>query len=236
MISSKDILRDLESYVNPLKRDFFPRFFKTGKGEYGEGDIFWGITVPNIRLVAKRYFKEISLDDLKVLLKSEIHEVRLTGYIILTYKFENGDIDGKKEIYSFYLKNLEGCNNWDIVDLSCSKILGMYLYISKDSREILYELANSKDLWRRRIAIVSTYAFIKQGEFDDTLKISKILLSSKEDLIHKAVGWMLREVGKMDMDILKEFLMDNIRNIPRTTLRYAIEKMSSKEREKYLNM
>jgi 3-methyladenine DNA glycosylase AlkD len=110
------------------------------------------------------------------------------------------------------------------------------LYISKDSREILYELANSKDLWRRRIAIVSTYAFIKQGEFDDTLKISKILLSSKEDLIHKAVGWMLREVGKMDMDILKEFLMDNIRNIPRTTLRYAIEKMSSKEREKYLNM
>ena len=236
MNHSKDILKELKSLSNREKKEFFPRFFKTGKGEYGESDIFWGITVPNIRSVAKRSFKDISLEDLKTLLNHEIHEVRLTGYIMLTYKFEKGDMDTKRDIYTFYINNLEGCNNWDIVDLSCYKILGEYLYISKESTDILYDFANSKDMWKQRISIVSTFAFIKKIEFRHTLEISKILLKSKEDLIQKAIGWMLREVGKRDMNVLREFLNMNIKGISRTSLRYAIERMDERERKGYLGM
>lgn len=236
MNQSKDILKELKSLSNKEKREFFPRFFKTGKGEYGEDDIFWGITVPNIREVAKRYFKDISLEEVKPLLNSEVHEVRLTGYIILTYKFEKGDINTKRDIYHFYINNLKGCNNWDIVDLSCYKILGEYLYISKQSVDILYDFAKSKDMWKQRISIVSTFSFIKKNEFRYTLEISKILLKSKEDLIQKAIGWMLREVGKRDIDVLREFLNENIKSMSRTTLRYTIERMSKEERGKYLGM
>lgn len=236
MNHSKDILKELKSLSNREKKEFFPSFFKTGKGEYGEGDMFWGITVPNIRSVAKRYFKDISLEDLRPLLNHEIHEVRLTGYIILTYKFEKGDMDIKRDIYTFYINNLKGCNNWDIVDLSCYKILGEYLYISKESTDILYDFANSKNMWKQRISIVSTFAFIKRNEFKDILKISKMLLKSKEDLIQKAIGWMLREVSKRDMNVLREFLNMNIKNMSRTTLRYAIERMDERERKGYLGM
>lgn len=236
MNHSKDILNDLKLLSNKEKREFLPRFFKTGKGEYGEGDIFWGITVPNIRLVAKRYFKEISLEQIEYLLNNEVHEVRLTAYIILTYKFEKGDMNTKREIYNFYIKNLEGCNNWDIVDLSCYKILGEYLYISKESVDVLYDFAKSKDMWKQRISIVSTFPFIKENEFKHTLEISKILLKSKEDLIQKAIGWMLREVGKRDIDVLREFLNENIKGMSRTTLRYSIERMEEVERKRYLSM
>jgi 3-methyladenine DNA glycosylase AlkD len=236
MNQSKDILKVLISLSNKEKKEFLPRFFKTGKGEYGEGDIFWGITVPNIREVAKRYFKNISLEDVKPLLNNEVHEVRLTGYIILTYKFEKGDINTKREIYHFYINNLDGCNNWDIVDLSCYKILGEYLYISKESTDILYDFARSKNMWKQRISIVSTFSFIKKNEFKHTLEISKILLKSKEDLIQKAIGWMLREVGKRDIGVLREFLNTNIKDISRTSLRYAIERMDEKERKVYLKM
>lgn len=236
MNPSNEILKELKFFSSKEKSEFFPRFFKTGKGEYGEGDEFWGITVPNIRSVAKKYYKQISLEQLKSLLIHSIHEVRLCAYIILTYKFEKADIEGKEEIYTFYVNNLEGCNNWDIVDLSCYKILGEYLYFTKSEKGILYQFADSNDLWKQRISIVSTYAFLKRNEFDDTLKISKILLSHRHDLIHKAVGWMLRELGKRDINVLKKFLEENIRSIPRTTLRYSIEKMSDTEKKRYLSM
>lgn len=236
MSLSKDILSDLKSFSNKEKAVFFPRFFKTGKGEYGEGDEFWGITVPNIRFVAKKYFKNISFDELKHLLVHPVHEVRLCSYIILTYKFEKADIEGKKEVYIFYIENLKGCNNWDIVDLSCYKILGEYLYITNTEKGILYQFADSNDLWKQRISIVSTYAFLRRNEYEDTLKISRILLNHKHDLIHKAVGWMLRELGKRDINVLREFLNENIKSMPRTTLRYSIEKMSEAEKKRYLSM
>lgn len=230
------IISDLKGYINPEKKDLFPRFFKTGKGEYGEGDIFYGITVPNIRSVAKKYYKEITLSELKPLLTDSVHEVRLCAYIILTYKFEKASKEEKKEIFDFYINNIEGANNWDIVDLSCYKVIGEYLVDKPEVRGILYQLADSNDLWKQRISIISTMAFIKRSDFEDTLKISKILLNHKHDLIHKAVGWVLREVGKKDIHVLREFLNENIKSMPRTTLRYAIERMDEKERKKYLNL
>lgn len=234
MNTANFVKKELEKYSSKGKKEVFVRFFKTGKGQYGEGDMFWGITVPNIRDVAKRYFKDISFEEVKGLIESEIHEIRLTGYIILTYKYERGDKEEKERVYEFYINNLNGCNNWDIVDLSCSKIIGNYLVDNLGKRDILYTLVKSKNLWEQRISIVSTYSFIKNNDFKDTLKISKILLSHKHDLIHKAVGWMLREVGKKDIDVLREFLNENIKDMPRTTLRYAIERMDKKERDRYL--
>jgi 3-methyladenine DNA glycosylase AlkD len=228
------VQKELKKYINPEKKEIYPKFFKTGKGEYGYGDIFWGITVPNIRSVAKKFYKEVSLNDVRMLISNEVHEVRLLGYIVLVYKYEKADRDGKEKIYNFYLNNLYGVNNWDIVDLSCYKILGDYLLTCLNKRYILYQLANSKNMWEQRIAIVSTYALIKNNDFNDTLQIAKILLNHKHDLIHKAVGWMLREVGKRDIELLREFLNSNIKKMPRTTLRYALEKMDEKERKGYL--
>ena len=236
MDSSKDILKKLKSFSNSEKDKFLSKVFKTGMGEYGEGDQFWGITVPDIRSVGKEYYKKVSLEEVKSLLVHQVHEVRLCAYIILTYRFEKGNILEKEEVYTFYTKNLQGCNNWDIVDLSCYKILGEYLYITKGDKGILYQLANSNNLWKQRISIVSTYAFLKRNEFDVTLKISKLLLNHKHDLIHKAVGWMLREVGKRNIDVLREFLNENIQNMSRTTLRYSIERMSHDEKKSYLSM
>jgi len=236
-MSTKDIvLNELQKHIDLEKQRIFPRFFKTAKGEYGQGDKFWGITVPNIRNIAKRYFTDITLNEIKELINHEIHEVRLTGYIIMTYKYEKGSKQEKETIVNFYLSNLSGVNNWDIVDLTCSKILGDYLVDNPEKRYILYKLVNSKNLWEQRISIVSTYSFIKQNDFNDTLQISKILLNHKHDLIHKAVGWMLREVGKKDINVLREFLNENIQDIPKTTLRYAIERMEESERKKYQEM
>ena len=236
-MSTKDIvLNELQKHIDLEKQRIFPRFFKTAKGEYGQGDKFWGITVPNIRNIAKRYFTDITLNEIKELINHEIHEVRLTGYIIMTYKYEKGSKQEKETIVNFYLSNLSGVNNWDIVDLTCSKILGDYLVDNPVKRYILYKLVNSKNLWEQRISIVSTYSFIKQNDFNDTLQISKILLNHKHDLIHKAVGWMLREVGKKDINVLREFLNENIQDIPKTTLRYAIERMEESERKKYQEM
>jgi 3-methyladenine DNA glycosylase AlkD len=232
----KKVVKDLEKCINPQKREIFPRFFKTGKGEYGEGDIFWGITVPNIRNISKRYYKEISLEEIKELILSPIHEIRLTGYLILIYKYEKASIKEKGSILSFYLNNLKGVNNWDIVDLSCYKIVGMGIVEDILEKDILYTLVKSKNMWERRISIVSTYVLIKRGMYEDTLKISKILLEDTSDLIQKAVGWMLREVGKKDIDVLREFLDENIAIMSRTTLRYSIERMDEKERKKYLNL
>ena len=234
MNKAGDVLKELEYLKNSEKIKVFKRFFKTNEGEYGYGDMFWGISVPQVREISKRYFQDIPFDEIKILINHRIHEVRLTGYLILTYQYEKSDNEKRKDIFDFYLNNLSGCNNWDLVDLSCYKIVGEYVLRNKDKRKILYKLSKSKNLWEQRISIVSTYPMIKRKEFEDTLNISKLLLSHKHDLIHKAVGWMLREVGKQDMNVLREFLNENINTIPRTTLRCSIEKMNKSERKGYL--
>ena len=234
MNTAKDVLDTLEKYIHKEKKEIFSKFFKTEKGEYGEGDLFWGISVPNIRSTAKTYFELLSFSEIKKLVQSPIHEIRLTGYTILSYKYEKGERGEKEKVVDFYLSNLRGVNNWDIVDLSCYKILGDSIVKGIKNKDILYTLVKSEDIWKRRIAIVSTYALIKVDSFEDTLKISKILLEDNRDLIQKAVGWMLREVGKRDIEVLRNFLNKNMKKMGRTTLRYAIEKMDEKERKMYL--
>lgn len=225
------IVSDLKRLANKNKAKIMSGFFKTKKGEYGEGDIFLGITVPDQRRIAKRY-KESSFDDVKKLLANKIHEYRLTGLLILVEKFNESDDLQRKDIIDLYLDNIKHVNNWDLVDLSADKILGAYLQ-DKD-KSILKKMAVSKSLWERRIAIVSTFAFIKQQRFDDTLKISKLLISDKEDLIHKAVGWMLREVGKRDKEKEISFLKKHYAKMPRTMLRYSIERFSESEKKFFM--
>ncbi len=219
--------KELSKLENREKSKILSRFFKTGKGQYGEGDIFLGITVPQQRKIAKE-FSNLTLKDLQELISSRIHEYRLISLLILIIKYKNS----KQEIFNFYLKNTKNINNWDLVDLSAPNILGNYL-IQKD-KSILYKLAKSNDLWEKRIAILSTFEFIKNNEFEDTLKISEILLSDKHDLIHKAVGWMLREIGKRNQEIEEKFLKEHYKKMPRTMLRYAIEKFEKDKREQYL--
>lgn len=225
MVSSTQITNELKQLSNPKKAKIYQRFFKTGKGEYGEGDIFIGLTVPEQRQVAKKY-KEVSLKEIQALLDSSIHEHRLTGLIILTYKELN------KQVYEFYMKNIKAVNNWDLVDLTCHRIIGKYL-LDKD-RKILYKLAKSKNLWERRIAIISCFAFIDKNDFKDALKISEILLNDKHDLIHKAVGWVLREIGKKDLKQEEKFLDKYHKTMPRTMLRYSIEKFPEEKRKYYM--
>ncbi len=207
-------------------------FFKTGKGDYGEGDNFLGITVPLQRRVAEKHYREISLEDIERLLDSIFHEVRLTAALMLVGKYLKADNLGRKEIYDFYVSHTAGINNWDIVDASAHKIMGDWL---KDkSRKPLYRMARSKNLWERRIAIISTFAFIAEGDLDDSFKLAETLLKDRHDLMHKAVGWVLRECGKKDKARLIEFIKENGTKMPRTALRYAIEKFSERERKKIL--
>jgi 3-methyladenine DNA glycosylase AlkD len=208
------------------------RFFKTGKGEYGEGDKFLGIRVPVIRQQVKK-FKGLSLEDTLRFLRSDYHEERLFALLMLVYKFQRGDEQQRKKIYQVYLGHTDRINNWDLVDSSAHLIVGAYL--ENRSRSKLYQLAKSKDLWRRRIALMSTFYFIKQSDFDDALAVSKLLLSDDHDLIHKAVGWMLREVGNRDGPLERTFLETRYKTMPRTMLRYAIEKFPEAERKRYLN-
>lgn len=225
------IKSDLAKLADREKAKFFPRFFKAGPGEYGEGDKFIGVTVPNMRLVARKY-KNSNLKDLQELLNSPIHEHRLTALIILVNKYKRADEKLRKEIAEFYLKNTKHINNWDLVDLSACYILGGY-YLDKD-RSIIYKLVKSKHLWERRISVLTTFWFIKNNQYEDSLKIAKILLYDKHDLIHKAVGWMLREIGKKDVKVLENFLQKYYQVMPRTMLRYAIEKFPEAKRQKYL--
>lgn len=227
---TKNLKKELELLKNPKQAEALQRFFKTNKGEYGEGDIFLGIKVPKQREIAKRY-KHLSLEYLQKLIDSDIHEYRLTSLFILIHKYNQAREKEIKKIIDFYLKNLKKINNWDLVDLSAPKILGHYL--KNRSREILYKLANSKNLWEKRIAILSAYTFIRENDFKDALKISEILLKDKHDLIHKAVGWMLREIGKRDLTTLETFLKKHCKTMPRTCLRYAIEKFSESKRKVY---
>ncbi|PIN91453.1 DNA alkylation repair protein [Candidatus Pacearchaeota archaeon CG10_big_fil_rev_8_21_14_0_10_32_14] len=230
---ASEIIKELIKYSNPEKAKLLSGFFKTGKGEYGEGDIFIGVTVPEIRKIAKKYY-EISLDELEKLISSNIHEERLCCLLILVKKFEVGDEKTRKDIYDFYTKNAKRINNWDLVDLTAHKIVGEWL--TNRDRKILYELAKSGNLWERRISIISCFAFLRKNDYKDALEISKILMADSHDLIHKAVGWVLREVGKKDLDVEEKFLKENGRykKMPRTMLRYAIEKFDEEKRKKYL--
>lgn len=230
-MSLTEIRKAISKQKNQAQAINLQRFFKTGKGEYGEGDIFYGIKVPEQRKIAKQ-FKGLSLPDLKKLIHSKVHEERLIAAFILADQFKSGDEKKKKIIFDYYLKNRKGINNWDLVDLSAPKIVGAYL-IDKE-KDLLYKFAQSKDLWEKRISIISTQAFIREHFFEDTLKISEILLNDKHDLIHKAVGWMLREVGNRDLETEEAFLRKHYNTMPRTMLRYAIEKFSNKKRIAYL--
>jgi len=225
----KIIRKTIKQLANKNQAKILQKFFKTGKGQYGEGDIFLGLKSNQIKEIAKKY-KNISLKEIQKLLNSKFHEERMCALRILVYQYKKSQ--NKKEIFNFYLKNSKQINNWDLVDLSAPNIAGSYLL--DKPKNILYKLAKSKNIWEKRIAIISTYSFIRVGEFEDTLKISKILLNDKHDLIHKAVGWMLREVGKKNEKILKKFLKENYNKIPRTTLRYAIEKFEKNERKNWL--
>jgi len=236
-IMLSQIQKELKTLVNPEQAKHSQRFFKTGKGEYGENDIFLGLCVGSQRKIAQKYYKQLSLKIVEKLLQGKIHEYRLTALFILVYKYEDKKTDQnlKKQIFDLYLKNTQHINNWDLVDLSAPKIVGFYLLDKPQSRKLLYKLAKSNDLWKKRIAILATHAFIRQNQFDDTLKISKILLGDNHDLIHKAVGWMLREIGKRDQKTEEKFLKKYYGKMPRTMLRYAIEKFEEKKRKKYLN-
>ncbi len=239
----KNITADLKAASDPNKIPLYQRFFKTGKGQYGEGDIFIGLTVPQQRTIAKRY-SALTLRDIQQLLKNPIHEFRLTALLILVSQFQRTDIAGRQKIVDFYLKNTEYINNWDLVDLSADKILGEYLfnrseikktrYLDSIQYRVLTLLSESDNLWVRRIAIISTFAFIKKGQFEPTLRIVTLLIEDKQDLIHKAIGWMLREIGKQDEKTLTDFLDKNYTRLPRTSLRYAIERLTSTKRNHYL--
>ncbi len=230
-MSLTEIRKAISKQKNPTQAIILQRFFKTGKGEYGEGDIFYGIKVPEQRTIAEQ-FKDLDFDDLKRLILSKVHEERLIAAFILVDQFKSGDEKKKKIVFDLYLKNRKGINNWDLVDLSAPKIVGAYL-IDKE-KDLLYKFANSNDLWKKRISIISTQAFIREHFFEDTLNISKILLHDKHDLIHKAVGWMLREIGNRDLETEEDFLMKHYKTMPRTMLRYAIEKFPEQRRIAYL--
>ena len=232
MQTSSDVIKELSKSADPDKASFFPKFFRTGKGEYGEGDKFIGVTVPNQRKLAKK-FRDIDFKELQKLINSPVHEHRLVSLFILVLKYEKGDNKQKKAVVAFYLNNLNGVNNWDLVDSSAHKILGPWL-LDKD-RGMLYEYARSGHLWLQRISIITTLHFIRNNQLDDTYLISEILLGHDHYLIHKAVGWMLREAGKKDVIRLIEFLEDHYSVIPRTTLRYSIEKFDKKRRKKILD-
>lgn len=208
------------------------RFFKIGKGEYGEGDRFLGIRVPVLRVKARKY-QEVSLEELDQLVRSPFHEIRLCAVLILVRKFERGTDEERGAVYRFYLSHTGFINNWDIVDCSAPHIVGGWL--RGRSRKPLVTLAKSDSLWERRIAVIATFSFIKEGEFGETLRLAKTLMKDREDLIHKAVGWMLREVGNQDAGVAKEFLKANIRGMPRTMLRYAIERFPETERKMFLS-
>lgn len=223
---------DLKKLKNPAKAKIMQGFFKTGKGQYGEGDVFIGLTVPQSRQLAIKY-KEMEPLGIEDLFRSKIHEERLIAVLILVHNFQIGTDKEKKTIYDFYLKNTRYVNNWDLVDLSADKIAGAYL--DDKPKGVLIKLAGSKNIWERRIAIITTFHFIKHGQYMETLRIARMLLGDKHDLIHKAVGWMLREVGKRDKKSELKFLNDNAGKIPRTALRYAIEKFPEPERLRYLN-
>lgn len=231
MITAKSIQDKLATFSTPEKKEFLPYFFKTGKGQYGAGDKFLGVAVPDTRKVAIAN-KNISFDELVILLNNEYHECRICALLILVERFKKAKAEEKDKIFKFYLSQTHRINNWDLVDLSAKDIVGEYL-VDKD-RAVLYKLADSSLLWDQRIAIIATNAFIKRNDFADIIALSEKLLLHKHDLMHKAIGWMLREVGKRDKNQLINFLDRNHKEMPRTMLRYSIEKFTPEERAYYM--
>ena len=230
------LIKKAKSLYSPERAEHSKYFFKTGPGQYGEGDVFLGLSVPEMRALA-RECRDLSFEEVAVLLADKIHELRLIGLTILVEKYQKAKDDvARKKIYNFYIKHRAAANNWDLVDLSVYKIMGDYLVRHPEKRDILYKFIKSKNIWERRLAMVSTMAFIRQGESEDVLKLAEALLDDKEDLMHKASGWMLREFGKRDEKKLCQFLDKNIKKMPRTMLRYAIERFEENKRLKYLKI
>ena len=230
-MTKSEVVAALKEEADPEKAAFYPTFFKTGKGEYGEGDRFMGVTVPKQRRIAKK-FRELPRGEVKKLLYDRRHECRQTALLILVEQYERGDDDVKDEVAACYLDHLDQVNNWDLVDCSAHKILGPHLQTG--SRKLLDELVDSGHLWRQRVAMIATLHYIKQDDFRDTKRIAKLLLDHEHDLILKAVGWMLREMGNRDRSELEQFLRPRYKTMPRTMLRYAIEKLPETLRKKYL--
>jgi len=227
------IVNDLKSLIQPEKAAFLPRFFKTGKGQYGEGDLFHGIVVPDQRTVAKRHFATTNKETIIQLLDSPYHEERLTALFILCLHFNSSKkIGTEKEWFDLYVSKAERVNNWDLVDSSAHIIMGAYL--ENRDRQLLYTFASSDSLWKNRIAVVATWHFIRKNDLKDILQLSEILLHHPHDLMHKAIGWMLREAWKRDPLAIEEFLDEHATVMPRTMLRYTIEKLDEKKRKNYL--
>ena len=235
MTLHNQILEALQFLSSPEKKEFLPYFFKTGKGEYAEGDQFIGVVVPDSRKLVKEYWQKAELSDVQEILKSEFHEMRLVALLILVNKFEKSkDKTEQKKLVDFYLKNTKYINNWDLVDLSCYKLLGRYCFENQKD-DILRELSNSDNMWEKRIAIVATMHHIKKGKsFDLTQELVLNNLNHPHDLMHKANGWLLREIGNKDEEVLLDFLKIHYQNMPRTTLRYAIEKLDEDLRQDFL--
>ena len=227
------VKNDLNSFNDKKRGADLLKFFQVFPGGYGEGDKFIGVTVPNQRAVSKKYFKEISIHEIEKLLSDEIHEYRLTATFMLVLKYQKEkDENRKQEIVDTYIRNIKRINNWDLVDSSAHLILGPHL-MERD-REILYEFASSKNLWEQRVSVIATLHFIRNNQFNDTFRIAEMLLNHKHDLIHKAVGWMLREAGNRNFESEFEFLKENYKKMPRTMLRYAIEKFPEGLRQSFL--
>jgi 3-methyladenine DNA glycosylase AlkD len=234
-MSAKHVVADLKTLASVGKAAELQRFFKTSPGEYAEGDIFMGVVVPQTRKVAARY-KDLPITEIAKLTKSDIHEVRLCGLIMLTNQFKKSkNLIDKKKLFDFYLKELKAgnVNNWDLVDVT-APTLGEYLLQLEDPMAVLNKLAKSKSLWERRVSVVFTFAFLRAGDLEPTYEMAERHLKDKHDLMHKAVGWLLREMGKRDPDLLRAFLQEHCTKMPRTALRYSIEKFSDKERKKWL--
>lgn len=234
MATLSDIKRELLKHSSVKDAETAKWFFKTGKGEYGDGDRFLGVKVPVQREISRKYHRDFSLSDTLKLLRSPFHEHRLTALFILVLKFQYGGVADRRKIYGEYIKHRAFINNWDLVDSSAPHIVGAHLLNQPRRRSVLYRFARSKKLWDKRVAILATQTFIRNNQFEDTLKIAEILLHDSHDLIHKAVGWMLREVGSRDQRVEENFLQRNAAAMPRTMLRYAIEKFSEPMRSKYL--
>lgn len=230
-LTANKLIQSLQVEQNADRANHSQRFFKTGKGEYAEGDVFLGITVPVLRSIA-REFRQLDMQEVKQLLASPYHEARFCALVIMNTQFKAGGEVEQEAIYQLYIEQTDRINNWDLVDVSAARIVGAYL--GQRDRGILYQLAKSADLWERRISIISTHYFIRQDDFKDTLKISEILVNDPHDLIHKAVGWMLREVGNRDRATEESFLARHYLTMPRTMLRYAIEKFPPERRQQYL--
>lgn len=228
------ILEALQFLSNPEKKEFLPYFFKTGKGEYAEGDKFIGVVVPDSRKLVKEYWQKAELSDVQEILKSEFHEMRLVALLILVNKFEKSkDVKEQKKFVDFYLKNTKYINNWDLVDLSCYKLLGRYCFENQQD-DVLRKLSDSENMWEKRIAVVGTMYYVKRSKFDLTKELALNNLQHPHDLMHKANGWLLREIGNKDEEVLLDFLKIHYKNMPRTCLRYSIEKLDEDLRQDFL--